>query len=256
MQISLHEKVALVTGGSRGIGRGICVALARAGAKVHVNYTNNAAAAEETVALCAAAQSQAGVTPGPAQAIQFDVAKAEDVDAAIESIKNHSGRLDILVNNAGVSHDGLLMRFKDEDWHKTIATNLDGAFYCARAASKIMVRARSGRIINISSVVGEMGNGGQVAYVTSKAGLIGMTKSMAKELSARSITVNAVAPGFIDTDMTKALDQKVIEELVKSVPLGRTGSAEEVAQLVTFLASDAAGYITGQVIGINGGLYM
>jgi 3-oxoacyl-[acyl-carrier protein] reductase len=184
------------------------------------------------------------------------VSQSAEVDAAIDRIKEKTGRLDILVNNAGIAHDGLLIRFKDEDWRRTLAINLDGAFFCSRAAAKMMMKARFGRIINISSVVGEMGNPGQVAYVSSKAGLIGMTKSMARELASRNITVNAVTPGFIETDMTKDLDPKLMQSMVDSVPLGRTGSAEEVASLVGFLASEGAAYITGQIVGVNGGLYM
>ena len=247
--MSLHGQVALVTGGSRGLGRSISVELASKHAFVFVNYSSSPDAADETVRLC----REAG---GEAEALGFNVGSSEQVEAGIEKIKSAKGRLDILVNNAGISRDGLLMRMKDEDWDKTLSTNLSGAFYCVRAASRFMMKARYGRIINISSVVGEMGNAGQVPYVSSKAGLIGMTKALAKELASRNITVNAVAPGFIETDMTDALDEKLKEEYLKAIPLSRFGKPDEVAALVGFLAADTSGYITGQVIGINGGLHM
>jgi 3-oxoacyl-[acyl-carrier protein] reductase len=247
MTLTLQDKVALVTGGSRGIGRAISLSLAEAGATVFVNYASNAGAAQETLGLCKQEQSQA---------MGFDVSNREEVDRAIEKIRERAGKLDILVNNAGITSDALMIRLKDEDWKRTLAINLDGAFFCSRAAARVMMKARTGRIINISSVVGEMGNAGQVAYVSSKAGLIGLTKALARELSARAITVNAVTPGFIDTDMTKKLDDEVRTLHLKNVPLGRMGEAREVAALVSFLASDPAGYITGQVIGVNGGLYM
>ncbi len=242
-------KVALVTGGSRGIGRAICVALAEAGARIFVNYSANSAAAEETVALC----RQAGAE---ASSIGFDVGQSAAVDGGFETILQTAGKIDILVNNAGIAKDGLLMRFKDEDWQRVIDTNLSGAFYCCRAATRSMMKNRYGRIINISSVVGEMGNAGQAAYVASKAGLIGMTKSIARELASRNITVNAVAPGYIETDMTGALDEKKREELLKVVPLARIGSAADIAEAVRFLASDKASYITGQTLSVNGGMYM
>lgn len=245
----LKDRVVLVTGGSRGIGRAICVALAYAGARVFVNYSSSPQAAEETVALCKAAGVEA-------EAMQFDIASTEAVDAAVEQIKAKAGKLDILVNNAGISKDGLLVRLKDEDWDKTVDTNLKGAFVCSRAAARLMMKNRYGRIINISSVVGEMGNAGQVPYVSSKAGLIGLTKAMAKELASRSVTVNAIAPGFISTDMTAALADNLKAEYEKTIPLGRFGSPEEVGALVRFLASDEASYITGQTVGINGGMYM
>ena len=243
------EEVALVTGASRGIGRAIALRLADAGCRVAVNYSANRSAAEEVVGEC----TKRGVE---AHALAFDVADSSAVDAAIDLINKTFGRLDILVNNAGISRDGLCIRIKDDDWRKTLSTNLDGAFYCSRAASKIMLKARRGRIINISSVVGEMGNAGQVPYVSSKAGLIGMTKALARELASRGVTVNAVSPGFIETDMTAALDEKTRIEHLKDIPLGRYGGADEVAQLVVFLAGSGAAYITGQIIGINGGLYI
>lgn len=242
-------QVAVVTGGSRGIGRAICERFARGGAQVVVNYSSNAAAAEEVVSRC---QSLGG----GAVAMGFDVANSDAVEGAFEEIKAKCQRVDVLVNNAGISKDGLLLRMKDEDWAKTLATNLSGAFYCARSASKIMMKSRYGRIVNVSSVVAQMGNAGQVPYVSSKAGLIGMTKSMAKELASRNITVNAITPGFIETDMTAALDQKLQEQMLSQIPLSRYGTADEVAALVAFLASADAAYITGQVVGINGGMYM
>jgi 3-oxoacyl-[acyl-carrier protein] reductase len=244
--MELQGQVALVTGGSRGIGRSIAEELSKMGATVIINYTSNVAAAEEARAACGE----------KALIMQFDVGSAESVDKAFEEIKQLHGKLDILINNAGVARDGLLMRFKNEDWDKTISTNLSGTFYCARAASKMMLRAKSGKIINISSVVGEMGNAGQSAYVASKAGVIGLTKTMARELSSRNITVNAVAPGFIETDMTHALSPELREEHFKAIPLGRYGQPKEIADAVAFLASPRANYITGQVLGINGGMYM
>ncbi len=249
MEKVLSGKVALVTGGSRGIGRAVCVKLAALGARVFVNYSSSPESAQETVALCKGHEAVA-------ESIGFNVGDSAQVDQAFDKIKSSAGGVDILVNNAGISRDGLLMRMKDEDWAQTLNTNLTGSFYCARAASKQMLRAKKGAIVNISSVVGEMGNAGQAAYVASKAGLIGLTKSMARELGSRNITVNAITPGFIETDMTSALDEKVKEGHLSVIPLGRYGQAEEVAELVAFLASPNATYLTGQVIGINGGMYM
>ena len=249
MTASLKDQVAVVTGGSRGIGRAIALALAAEGAHVVINFASNQAAAEEVQALC----EKAG---GSASLSGFLVGDSDAVDKAFDAIKEKHGRLDILVNNAGISRDGLFIRMKNDDWAKTLETNLNGAFYCARAAAKIMMKARYGRIINMSSVVAEMGNAGQVPYVSSKAGLIGLTKAMAKEMASRNITVNAITPGFIETDMTSALDEKLREEHLKVIPLSRYGKAEEVAALTKFLASSGAAYITGQVIGINGGMHM
>lgn len=243
------DKVVLVTGGSRGIGRAISVAFAKQGAHVYVNYTSNSAAAEEVCSAC----SELGAK---ATAIKFDVSDSAAVDLAFDQIKSESGRLDVLVNNAGIASDGLTIRFKDEEWNKVIGINLSGSFYCARSAAKIMLKQREGRIVNISSVVGEMGNAGQAAYVSSKAGLIGLTKSLAKELASRNITVNAVTPGFIETEMTSNLDEKLKAEHFKAISLGRYGQADDIAAAVTFLASQSAGYITGQVLGVNGGMYM
>lgn len=245
----LDGQVALVTGGSRGIGRAVCVALASRGAHVYVNFRSGQEAAEETVKLC----ERAG---GSGQPIGFNVGNSEEVDQAFAQLKSEKNRIDVLVNNAGISKDGLFVRMKDEDWHATLNINLNGAFYVARAAAKMMMKARSGRIINVSSVVGEMGNPGQAPYVSSKAGLIGLTKSLARELASRGITCNAITPGFIETDMTDALNEKQKAEHLAAIPLARYGKPEEIAQLVGFLSGNQSAYITGQVIGINGGLYM
>lgn len=245
----LKGRVALVTGGSRGIGRAISVRLAEQGAHVYVNYSSGKEAAEETVRMCEAAG-------GTAEIIGFTVADSAGVDQAFDAIRAKSQKLDILVNNAGIAHDGLFMRMKDEEWHKVIDVNLTGCFYCARAATKMMMKARYGRIINISSIVGEMGNAGQVPYVSSKAGLIGMTKAIAREMASRNITVNAITPGFIETEMTEQLDEKVRTHHMSGIPLARFGSADDVAAAVAFLAGDGASYITGQVLGVNGGMYM
>ena len=249
MSKALENQVVLVTGGSRGIGRATCIALAKEGAHVVVNFSSNEAAAHEVKSLCEAAGGKATV-------LGFSVGNSDAVDAAFEKIKSELGRLDVLVNNAGISRDGLSVRMKNEDWDATIQTNLTGAFYCARAAAKLMMKQRFGRIINISSVVAEMGNAGQAPYVSSKAGLIGLTKSFAREFASRNVTINAITPGFIETDMTAALSADLREEHMKQIPLGRYGAADEVASLVKFLAGPEAAYITGQVIGINGGMYM
>lgn len=245
----LENQVAIVTGGSRGIGRAICKQLAEQGAFVYVNFTSRPDAAEETVKLCES-------VGGNAKAIQFDVSDSAAVDKAVDQIKTEKGRIDILVNNAGIPHDGLFMRLKDEDWQRVININLNGAFYCSRAVSRHMLKARSGRIVHITSVVGEMGNAGQAPYVSAKAALIGLTKSMAKEMAARSVTVNAVAPGFIDTDMTNNLSDELKQQYLSGIPLGRYGTGDEVASAVTFLAGPSASYITGEIIRVNGGLYM
>lgn len=242
-------KVALVTGGSRGIGSEVCKRLAADGATVIVNYSKSAQNAEELVAEI----KQNG---GDAVAIGFDVADEEAVSTAIAGLLSDYGKIDVLVNNAGITSDALFVRTKSTDWHRTLDINLSGCFYCARAVAKSMMKARAGRIINISSVIAEMGNAGQVAYAASKAGVLGMTKSLARELGSRGITVNAVTPGYIQTDMTAELSDAQRDGIMSQIALGRLGEAEDVAQLVSFLASDNAAYITGQVIGVNGGMYM
>jgi 3-oxoacyl-[acyl-carrier protein] reductase len=243
------NKVALVTGGSRGIGRAIALELAKRGATVVISYAGNEAAASETVKAIV----DAG---GKGKAIRFDVADSEACSKAIDDVMKEFTRLDVLVNNAGVAIDGLLMRFKDEDWDKTLDTNLKGAFSLMRAVSRPMMKQKGGAIVNVSSIVGEMGNAGQAAYSASKAGLIGLTKSIARELASRNIRVNAVTPGFITTDMTASLSPELKEKMSANIPLARIGNAEEVAAAVAFLASDAASYITGEVLKVNGGMYM
>ncbi|WP_254564304.1 3-oxoacyl-[acyl-carrier-protein] reductase [Oscillatoria sp. HE19RPO] len=244
----LRDRVAVVTGASRGIGRATAVALAAEGAKIAINYASNSTAADQLVEEITAAG-------GEATAIQADVSKVDSVDALIKTVTDQWGRIDILVNNAGITRDTLLLRMKPEDWQAVIDTNLTGVFLCTRAVSKLMLKQKSGRIINIASVAGQMGNPGQANYSAAKAGVIGFTKTVAKELASRGITVNAVAPGFIATDMTK--DLKGGEEILKFIPLARYGEPEEVAGLVRFLAADpAAAYITGQTINVDGGMVM
>ncbi|MGB3402935.1 MAG: 3-oxoacyl-[acyl-carrier-protein] reductase [Microcoleaceae cyanobacterium] len=244
----LKDQVALVTGGSRGIGRAIAVALATEGANIVVNYANSSTAADEVVAEITAAG-------GNAVALQADVSCEHQVDNLIKSIVEKWQKIDILVNNAGITRDTLLLRMKPEDWQAVINLNLTGVFLCTRAVSKMMLKQRSGRIINIASVAGQMGNPGQANYSAAKAGVIGLTKTLAKEFASRGVLVNAVAPGFIATDMTK--DLKNTEDILKFIPLGRYGEAEEVAGMVKFLAADsAAKYITGQVFNVDGGMVM
>ena len=239
-------KVVLVTGGSRGIGRACAVAFGKAGATVVLSYAGNEAAAAEAVSLA-----------GPkSRSVKFDVADTTACAAAVDEVVKTAGRLDVLVNNAGVAIDGLVVRMKDEDWDRTLATNLKGAFALCRAAARPMMKQRSGAIVNLTSVVGEMGNVVQAAYAASKAGLIGLTKSLARELSSRNIRVNAVSPGFIDTDMTAGLSAELKAKMTEAIPLGRLGSADEVARAVLFLAGDAASYVTGEVLKVNGGMYM
>lgn len=246
-QARLSSKVAIVTGASRGIGRAVALALAAQRANVVVNYASSSAAAEEVVSEITAAG-------GNAIALQADVSQAEQVDALFNAVMEKWNRVDILVNNAGITRDTLLLRMKPEDWQAVIDLNLTGVFLCTRAVAKIMLKQRSGRIINITSVAGQMGNPGQANYSAAKAGVIGFTKTVAKELASRGITVNAVAPGFIATDMTKDLKS---DEILKYIPLARYGQPEEVAGMVQFLAADpAASYITGQVMNVDGGMVM
>ncbi len=243
----LTGKNALVTGGSRGIGRAICLELARQGANVAVNYAGSAQAAEEVAAAC----KEMGVD---AFAVQADVADAAAVDAMVKEAIARFGRVDILVNNAGITRDKLALQMKEEDFDAVLDTNLKGAFLCMKAVYRPMMKQRYGRIVNLSSVVGLRGNAGQANYAASKAGLIGMSKSIAKELASRGVTVNLVAPGFIDTDMTAVLPDSAREALMKSIPMARLGQPEDVAKAVAFFASEEAGYITGQVLCVDGGM--
>ena len=245
--MSLQGKCALVTGGSRGIGRAVCLELARQGARVAVNYAGNAAAAEETVKACEALGAEAF-------AIQANVADAAASEAMVKEVLTRFGRLDILVNNAGVTRDGLMPMMKEADWDAVLDTNLKGAFHCMKAVYRPMMKQKYGRVVNLSSIVGLRGNAGQANYAASKAGLIGLTKSMAKELAARNVTVNAVAPGFIDTDMTAALPEKAREAMLTTIPMGRLGQAEDVAKAVAFFAGDESAYVTGQVLCVDGGM--
>jgi 3-oxoacyl-[acyl-carrier protein] reductase len=244
-----NERVVVVTGASRGIGRGIAVALAAPGCAVVINYSSSADAAQET----ASAVEAKGATPF---LCRFDVADADAVKEAFKEIGKTHSRVDVLVNNAGIARDNLLALMKADEWDKVVDTNLKGAFLCSQAVVKMMMRQKYGRIINVTSVVGVIGNGGQCNYSAAKAGLIGLTRSLARELISRNITVNAVAPGFIETDMTHRLPEKVRQELLHQIPAARYGTVDEVATAVKFLASDETGYITGQVIHVNGGMFM
>ncbi|KAF1682892.1 3-oxoacyl-[acyl-carrier-protein] reductase [Veillonella sp. R32] len=245
----LTDKVALVTGASRGIGRAIAILMAKQGADVVVNYSGSEGAAQETVDAIVALGRKA-------IKVKANVGDAEEVAAMVEEAHTAFGRIDILVNNAGITRDGLLMRMKDSDWDDVMNINLKGVYLVTKAVSKIMMKQRSGKIVNMTSVVGVTGNAGQANYSASKAGVIGFTKTCAKELASRGITVNAIAPGFIHTDMTDVLPDKVKEAMVHTIPLGRMAEPEEVAVVATFLASDMASYITGQVINVDGGMVM
>lgn len=247
--MSLAGKCAVVTGGGRGIGRAVCLALAAQGADVVVNYAGSVEAAGETAKACRALGVRAIV-------VQADVADEAQAAALVETAVRELGGVDILVNNAGITRDGLLLRMSEDDFTRVLDTNLKGAFHCMKAACRGMMRRRAGRIVNISSVVGVRGNAGQANYAASKAGLIGLSKSAAKELASRGITVNCIAPGFIDTAMTAALPEAVKEKLLAEIPMGRFGAAEDVAAAAAFLASDAAAYITGQVLCVDGGMAM
>ena len=243
------RRAALVTGGAKGIGRAVCLALAENGMDIAVNYAGSAAAAEETAAACRAFGVQA-IT------LQADVRSPEACQNLVEDTAAAFGRIDVLVNNAGITADKLLMRMTESDFDNVLFTNLKGTFFCTKAASRLMMRQRYGRIINISSVVGLHGNAGQANYAAAKAGVIGLTKSCAKELAARNIRVNAVAPGFIETAMTDGIPEKIRESMIASIPLGRMGQPEDVAKAVCFLASEDSSYITGQVLVVSGGLAM
>ncbi len=247
--MDLTGKVAVVTGGSRGIGRSICLRLAAAGALVVINYVSRSDAADETAALV----TEAG---GTAAVYKFDVADTAEVQSAFKQIVADHGRVDILVNNAGITRDGLLVMMKEAAWDAVLDTNLKGSFNCIKAASRPMMKQRFGRIVSITSVIGFAGNAGQVNYSAAKAGLVGLTRSTAKELASRGITVNGVAPGYIDTDMTKELSDDVKDIILSEIPMKAMGNVDDIAAAVAFLVSDDASYITGQFIHVNGGMYM
>jgi 3-oxoacyl-[acyl-carrier protein] reductase len=247
--MELAGQVAVVTGGSRGIGRAIAQGLAAMRARVIINYVANQAAAQETCSNIEAAGGEASMRC-------FDVADAEGTAHAFNSILDECGRIDILVNNAGVTRDTLVLRMKEEDWQQVLQVNLSGMYHCAQAVIRPMIRQRHGRIINITSLIGILGNAGQVNYAAAKAGAIGLTKALAREIASRGITVNAVAPGFIETEMTQGLSAQAKAELIRQIPLGRWGTPQDVADCVSFLVSSRASYITGQVIQVNGGLSM
>jgi len=249
MRIDLKDKIALVTGGSRGIGRAIATTLADAGATVVVNYKGNQTAADEVVHAIATADGQATAT-------QADISKPEDVERLFKDVLERYGKLDILVNNAGITRDTLLLRMKEDDFDAVLQTNLRGVYLCTKAALRPMTKARGGRIINITSVVGLMGNAGQSNYAAAKAGIIGFTKSAAREMASRNITINAVAPGYIETELTGVLSETMRAAILENIPLGRLGMPQDVANLVCFLASDAAAYITGQTLTVDGGMVM
>lgn len=245
----INGKIALVTGSSRGIGRAIAIKLAGEGAFTYINYCKNVDAARQTLRLI----TKKG---GKGKLSRFDVAHFEEARKAIKAIVDEKGRIDILVNNAGMTIDGLFARVKEEHWDTIIDTNLKGTFNCCRAATGQMMKQRWGRIVNMTSVVAESGNAGQACYSASKAGIVGLTKSLARELGSRNIVVNAVAPGFIETDMTMSVTEEMRVKVIEEIPLGRVGTPEDVAGVVAFLVSGAADYITGQVIRVNGGIYM
>jgi 3-oxoacyl-[acyl-carrier protein] reductase len=247
--MELAGQVAVVTGGSRGIGRAIAQALAAMQASVVINYVANHAAAEDTCSVIETAGGKAAIRC-------FDVSDAVETEHAFDSILDDYGRIDILINNAGVTRDTLVLRMKEEDWQQVLQINLSGMYHCSKAAIRPMIRQRHGRIINVTSIIGMIGNAGQVNYAAAKAGAIGLTKALAREVASRKITVNAVAPGFIETDMTRGLTAQAKTELVRQIPLGRWGTPQDVADCVSFLVSSRASYITGQVIQVNGGLSM
>ena len=245
----LTDRVALVTGGSRGIGREIVLCLARQGARVIINYRENREAAEGVLEKVLSEDGLAELAP-------FDVARQDEVEEAVKSVIDRHEKVDILINNAGIAVDGLLVRQPAPDWDRIIDVNLRGVFHCTRAAGRRMIRQRYGRIVNLTSVTGQMGNVGQSVYAASKAGIVGFTKSMARELAPRGITVNAVAPGFIETEMTASLNEETRSRYLGAIPLARFGGGDDVALAVAFLAGPGGGYITGQTIAVNGGLYM
>lgn len=247
--MSIEGKVAVVTGGSRGIGRAISIRLASMGALVYINYVSRSSAAEQTQQLI----TDAG---GKAQIIGFDVSDANGVQAAFKQITSEAGGVDILINNAGITRDGLMARMKEADWDAVIDTNLKGAFLCAKAASRTMMKNKWGRIVNISSVSGFAGNPGQVNYSAAKAGMGGMTKAMAREYASRNITVNGVAPGYIETEMTELLETATQDQIKKDIPLGVFGQVEDVSGAVAYLVSEDGRYVTGQTLHVNGGMYM
>jgi 3-oxoacyl-[acyl-carrier protein] reductase len=245
----VEGRVALVTGGGRGIGRAIAVRLAQEGARVAISYRSNDAAAEETAELV----RKAGVD---CETFKGDVASPEDVEALMKGVGEAFGSVEILVNNAGTTRDNILLRMKDAEFDEVLATNLKGTYLCTRAVLRGMVRARWGRIVNISSVVGLLGNAGQANYAASKAGIIGLTKSVAREVAGRGITANAVAPGYVETELTGVLPEKIKEQILDQVPVGRFGEPEEIAEVVAFLAGERAAYVTGQTIAVDGGMVM
>ena len=247
--MNLSERVALVTGGSRGIGRAICLRLAELGATVVVNYVSRPDAADETVAII----EKAG---GKALTCRFNVADGKEVQAGVKEILANVGRIDILVNNAGITRDGLIAMMKEESWDQVLDTNLKGAYHCIKAVSRSMMKKRWGRIITITSVIGFAGNAGQANYAAAKAGLAGLTRSVARELASRGVTANGVAPGYIDTDMTRGLPEAVTEKILSEIPMNSLGTPEDVAGAVAYLASDEARYVTGQFIHVNGGMFM
>jgi 3-oxoacyl-[acyl-carrier protein] reductase len=246
--VTVRDKIVLVTGASRGIGRAIAETLAAAGATVVLGARDEAKLAEAVEAIVKAG--------GSASSVPLDVSRRESVDGALAAVLERHGRIDGLVNNAGITRDNLLLRMKAEEWEAVLSTNLTGVYHCTQAALRPMLKQRSGRIVNVTSVVGITGNAGQANYAASKAGVIGFTKSIAREVASRAITVNAVAPGFIDTEMTAAMTDKAREAIASSIPMGRVGTPADVAGAVTFLLSDAAAYITGQVLGVDGGFHM
>ena len=247
--MKLTGEIALVTGGGRGIGRAVSIMLASLGAKVIINYVNRPEAADETAA-------QIRDNGGQAETLKFDVADFVQVQESCQEIVTSEGRLDILVNNAGITRDGLLMKMKEDAWDAVLDTNLKGAFNCIKAVSRVMMKQRWGRIVNITSVVAFTGNAGQVNYAAAKAGLVGLTKSAARELASRGITVNGVAPGYIETEMTSGLPEGITAKIMAEIPMGKLGRPEDVASSVAYLVSEAGDYVTGQVIHVNGGMYM